>query len=70
MRELVTEEALERARHDPEFRQQLMAQQLEGLLAALSEMRQSGGKAPEMARQLKEGADLAIELAARLSQHG
>ncbi len=70
MRELVNEEALTRARRDPEFRQQLIAQNLEQLLQALSKMRQSGGKAPEIARQLKEGADLAVQLAARLQQRG
>jgi hypothetical protein len=68
MSDLVTEEDLARARSDPEFRQQLLAQNLERLLAALSAMRASSANEPEAQRQLREGADLAVKLADRL-QH-
>ncbi len=69
MRELVTEEDLARARSDPEFRQQLLAQNLELLLDALNNMRRSSDNAPDSARQLREGADLAVKLADRLQQN-
>lgn len=69
MRELVTEEDLARARSDPDFRQQLLAQNLERLLEALSNMRKSGSNEPDSARQLREGADLAVKLADRLQQN-
>ena len=39
MSDLVTEDDLERARNDPEFRQQLLAHNLERLLEALNDMR-------------------------------
>ena len=70
MRELVTEEDLARARVDPDFRQQLLAQNLERLLEALSNMRKSGNNEPDSGRQLREGADLAVKLADRLQQNG
>jgi hypothetical protein len=69
MSDLVTDEDLARARSDPEFRHQLMADNLERLLKALNEMRQSNSASPEAARQMREGADLAVKLADLLHGH-
>ena len=66
MRELVTEQELERARGDAAFRQQLMAGSLERLLEALKLMRQAEDPSPQAAHQLREGVDLAVMLADRL----
>ncbi|HWE79001.1 MAG TPA: hypothetical protein VG270_10815 [Pseudolabrys sp.] len=67
MSELATEADLARARTDPEFRRRIMAQSLELLIAALHRARR-GSFRPETVRQIKEGTDLAVELAERL-QH-
>jgi hypothetical protein len=66
MRELVSEQDLARARSDAAFRQQLMAGNLEPLLQALKQMRKADDPSPESARQLREGVDLAVNLAGRL----
>ncbi len=63
---LITEDELVRARRDPAFRQQLLAQNLERLLEALEKMRRAGDQNTDTARQLREGADLAVKLADRL----
>ena len=68
MSELVTEEELERARTDPEFRQEFMAGKLEMLLEALNKMRRASDVEPQAARQIREGVDLAVKLADRLQQ--
>ena len=68
MSELVTDEELERARTDPEFRQEFMAGKLEMLLEALNKMRQASDVEPQAARQIREGVDLAVKLADRLQQ--
>ena len=65
---IVSEDDLERARQDPAFRQQLMAQNLDKLLAALTRARQGSEKSPEVARQMREGVDLAVMLADRLQR--
>lgn len=67
MTELATEADLARARTDPDFRRRMMAQSLELLIAALHRARR-GAFQPETVRQIKEGTDLAVELAERL-QH-
>jgi hypothetical protein len=66
MTELVTEQDLARARSDTAFRQQLLTDNLNRLLAALSRMREAGEASPVAVRQIREGADLAIKLADRL----
>jgi hypothetical protein len=66
MSDLVTEDDLARARSDPEFRQQLLARNLDRLLEALNRMRRQGLPTPEGAHQIREGADLAVQLADRL----
>jgi hypothetical protein len=68
MSNLVTEQDLARAREDLGFRQQLMADNLEFLLEALKQLRQSDDASAESARQLREGVDLACKLADRLQE--
>ena len=70
MSNLVTEDDLARARIDPAFRQQFLAQNLDRLLEALKRMRQAGDQTADSARQLREGADLAVKLADRLQSGG
>jgi len=67
MGELVSADDLARARRDPAFRQQLLADNLDRLLDALERMRKSNpNPGPEGARQIREGVDLAVKLADRL----
>jgi hypothetical protein len=66
MDDLVTEEDLARARIDPAFRQHFLAQNLDRLLEALKYLRQISNQTADTARQLHEGADLAVKLADRL----
>jgi len=66
---LVTEDDLARARTDPGFRQQLLAQNLERLLEALNQMRKANDTDPTSVRQIREGVDLAVKLADRLQQN-
>lgn len=68
MIDLVTEADLARARSDPQFRQQLLAQNLDRLLEALNKARRASNPDSRTARQIKEGVDLAVKLADRL--HG
>lgn len=66
----VSEDDLARARHDPAFRQQMLAEHLERLLDALNRMRRANNDSPQAARQIREGVDLAVKLADRLQQNG
>ncbi|MEJ2626282.1 MAG: hypothetical protein P8Z80_17695 [Pseudolabrys sp.] len=66
--DLVSEEDLARARQDPAFRQQLMTKNLDKLLAALTKARQERSKDPDVARQMREGVDLAVRLADRIQR--
>ena len=69
MVDLVTEDDIERARKDPAFRQELLAKNLEQLLAARNLMRKNNGdRDPDSARQIREGVDLAVKLAGRLQK--
>jgi len=70
MNDLVTDEDIARARSDPDFRQQLLAQNLDRLLEALNRMRRANDTKPESLRQIREGVDLAVKLADRLQQGG
>jgi len=63
MGKLVTEDNLARARIDPAFRQQFLAENLDRLLEALKKMRDADHQSADTARQLREGADLAVQLA-------
>ena len=69
MSDLVTDDDLARARNDPDFRQQLLAQNLERLLEALNDMRRSNSTDPKSVRQIREGVDLAVKLADRLHRN-
>ena len=68
MPEFATEQDLARARSDAAFRQQLLQDNLEWLLDALKKMRRADDPSPESARQIREGVDLAVQLADRLQQ--
>ena len=67
MNDPVTEDELVRARIDPAFRRQFLAQNLNRLLEALKKMRLAH-QTDEIARQIREGADLAVKLADRLQR--
>jgi hypothetical protein len=69
MSSLVTEDDIARARNDPAFRQQLLAENLERLLHALNSMRRNSDTDAASARQIREGVDLAVKLADRLQQN-
>ena len=62
----VTDDDLARARSDPAFRQQFLAQNLDRLLEALETMRRASNQDADTARQIREGTDLAVKLADRL----
>ncbi len=66
---VVTDEDMARARSDPAFRQQLMAQNLEQLLEMLNTMRKNNNTDPVSVRQIREGVDLAVKLAAKLQKN-
>ena len=69
MSDLVTENELARARSDPAFRQQFLARNLDRLLEALKKMRRASDQNADTARQIREGVDLAVQLADRLQSN-
>jgi hypothetical protein len=61
---LVTDKELERARKDAAFRQKLIAQNLDYLLAALNRLRKANSSSdPAGATQIREAVQLAVKLA-------
>ena len=70
MSDLITEDDLTRARSDPEFRQQFLAQNLDRLLEALNKLRKASEHDPDATRLIREGVDLAVKLADRLQRTG
>ena len=68
MVELVTEAELSRARVDPEFRQELMAHNLEALLEALNRVHRGEDLGPDAAKLMREGTTLALQLADQLQK--
>jgi len=67
----VTDESLARARRDPAFRKQLIASNLDSLLAALARLRASErANDPGPAQQIREGVTLAVRLADLLQRAG
>jgi hypothetical protein len=66
---VVTDADLARARRDPAFRQQLVAESLELLISELNKLR-DGATDSKRARQIREGGDLAVQLAELLQQLG
>jgi len=65
---IASEDDLEHARADPAFRQQLVAENLDMLLAELNRLRTKAGNKPEAARHIREGAGLAVKLAELLQR--
>jgi hypothetical protein len=59
---LVTDDDLARSRVDPEFRHRLVAENLEMLLNELKRLR-NGKTDAGRANQIREGVDLAVQLA-------
>lgn len=60
----VTEAELSRARSDAAFRQQLLQQSLEALLAAVQKLRHAAPAAgSDAAKQMREAIELAVRLA-------
>jgi hypothetical protein len=68
MSDLVSDKDIRRARTDPTFRQQMLAENLGRLLEALKRMRREGNATPHAAR-MREDVDLAVKLADRLQQY-
>ncbi len=64
---LVTDTDLARARADPAYRHQLVADSLELLLGELNKLRSRDASAKN-ARQIREGVDLAVRLAELLQR--
>jgi hypothetical protein len=59
---LVTDDDLARSRVDPEFRHRLVADNLQMLLNELKRLRK-GKTDADCAKQIREGVDLAVQLA-------
>jgi hypothetical protein len=59
----VTDAELVRARHDPAFRQRLLAQNLDALLTGIKKLRAGTLSPGGGARQLRESVELAVRLA-------
>jgi hypothetical protein len=59
----VTEDELARARTDPAFRQRLLGQNMEALLAGIKRLRKAPAAAGPGDKQIREGVELAVRLA-------
>jgi hypothetical protein len=59
----VTEDELARARTDPVFRQKLLSQNMEALLAGIKKLRKASAAAGPGDKQIREGVALAVRLA-------
>jgi hypothetical protein len=59
----VTDAELAHARRDPAFRQKLLKQSLELLLARLQKLRAAPSSVRHSAKQIREGVQLAVRLA-------
>jgi hypothetical protein len=59
----VTDAELAQARQDPQFRQRLLKESLELLLATLQKLRAKPANANASAKQIREGVQLAVRLA-------
>jgi hypothetical protein len=62
----VTDDDLARARRDPAFRQKLLTDNLDRLLAELKKLRRAKATDSTRAQQIKEGVQLAVILAERI----
>jgi hypothetical protein len=65
---LVTDADLARSRVDPEFRHRLVADNLEMLLDQLNRLRNGKADDAQRVRQIREGVDLAVQLAEMLQR--
>ena len=59
----VTEDELARARTDPAFRQKLLSQNMEALLAGIRKLRKGPAANGPGDKQIREGVELAVRLA-------
>jgi hypothetical protein len=64
---MVSDDDLARARRDPAFRQQLLAESLEMLISELTRLR-NGTASTQQLRQIREGGSLAVQLAELLQK--
>ena len=58
----ITDDALEKARHDYNFRQKLVSEHLERLMTAMNRAKESAVTDPVASTSLQEGARLAVKL--------
>jgi hypothetical protein len=66
----VSDTELARARCDPAFRQKLLSQSLEALLAGLQKLRKTAPAEGAGAQQIREGVELAVRLAELIQAPG
>ena len=59
----VTEDELARARTDPAFRQKILSQNMEALLAGIKKLRKAPAANGPDNKQIREGVQLAVRLA-------
>jgi hypothetical protein len=59
----VSDDEIARARSDPAFRQKLLSQNMEALLAGLQKLRKTPASDRAGAQQIREGVELAVRLA-------
>jgi hypothetical protein len=59
----VTEDELARARTDPAFRQKLLSQNMEALLAGIKKLRKAPAPNGPGDKRIREGVELAVRLA-------
>jgi hypothetical protein len=59
----VTDDELARARTDPAFRQKLLSQNMEALLAGITKLRKTPASTASGNKQIREGVELAVRLA-------
>jgi hypothetical protein len=65
---LATDDDLAHARQDPEFRHQLVADNLDMLLSELNRLRTRAANTPNADRHIREAANLAVKLAELLQR--
>jgi hypothetical protein len=66
----VTEETLEKARHDRGFRQKIVSEHLDRLMIAMSRTKDKAATDPRVSSNLQEGARLAVKLTEILNTIG
>jgi hypothetical protein len=59
----VTEDQLAKARNDPGFRQKLLSESMEALLAGIKRLRKAKVPTNSETKQIREGVELAVRLA-------